>query len=113
MELNERINNCWTTEISRSKSEIVRDIEGKMASYRWTNYIWENIDYSEFKIHDGKIEINCLPGSFTAFRPYGKIILTMTENRIGKTDLECEILPMNGNLKFLVYLNLIILSSFC
>ena len=106
MSLNDKIRYNWTAEVSRGKSEIVHDIEKKIENYKRTDFLSTQIDFKEFKINDGEIEILSIPGTFTAFRPWGKISIKLNEQVSGTTTLTCDILPMNGNFPLSVYLTI-------
>jgi hypothetical protein len=106
MNLNDKIKYRWAAEVSRRKSEIIDDIERKIRTYRWTDYLSIPIDFNEFKIKDGEIEILSMPGTFTAFRPWGKISIKLNETISGGTTLTCDILPMNGNFPLIVFLTI-------
>nr|MBI1232474.1 hypothetical protein [Cytophagales bacterium] len=106
MSLNDKIRYNWIAEVSKGKSEIVHDIEKKIENYKWTDFLSTQIDFKEFNINDGEIEILSKPGAFTAFRPWGKISIKLNEQVSGTTTLTCDILPMNGNFPFIVYLTI-------
>jgi hypothetical protein len=110
MSLNDKIKYRWTADVSRGKSEIIDHIEEKIRVYKWTDFLSIPIDFKEFKIKEGQIEIVSMPGTFTAFRPWGKISIKLNEQISGTTTLTCDILPMNGNFPLIVYLTIGVLT---
>jgi len=92
----------WTTEVPRSSEEIIEDIDSKKDSYTWRDAFFDR-DISEIKIKDREIEILCSPGPLTPFKPFGKISILLNEKSRGKTELICEILPMNTMIHTTLY----------
>jgi len=92
----------WTTEVSRSREEIIESIESKKDNYTWSDAFFGR-DISKIKIKNQEIEIVCSPGPLTPFKPFGTISIILNEKSSHKTELICEVLPMNNTLLTTLY----------
>lgn len=83
--------------INRSKSELFKIIEENKKQYNWMDLAFgTRVDFTEMLISNDKIEIIRSPTALKAFRPTGKILISIEEKSADQCKLSCLIIPYNG-----------------
>ena len=98
--------------VNNNRLEILDYFRIGKENYKWTDFLKDRIiDFEEVKIKNDQIEIIRKPKFTSAFRPTGKIIISINETSNGKSQLIGEIFPYNGY-GYLIILLLLFLIIF-
>jgi hypothetical protein len=102
MGLNDRITEEFQVETNKSKQEILQRISDGKQNQNWTDYLVPTyVNYKSINILDKGFETVRMPSMINPFRPYGKIMIDIEENK-DKTNLKFKILPYDGLLPIVV-----------
>ena len=104
-EINDKINFSFELEFPCRKEQIIFLLKHKAAEQNpLLFFLPGRIDFNEIRFLDDRIEINRRPGTFTAFRPTGRIVMTLTELNKDSTRLRCEVMPGNNTIPVMKFI---------
>jgi hypothetical protein len=83
--------------VNKTKPEIFDLFQSGKEKSKWTDFLKARIiDFDEIEIKDDQIEISKKPKFTSAFRPNGKIIISISKLSDDKSRLIGKILPYHG-----------------
>src|SRR5688572_1390189 len=108
--IRDKINFTYESDIPMGKHEIISRLRQKaLRENPFSIFLPGQIDFKEITFLDNRIEILRKPGIFSAFRPFGKITMTLTEVRPNFTKLRCAVMPGNNSIEAMFMIHTIIL----